>query len=295
VRSSPATSAPRSRRSPCPRTCSSVAETSSFQLEDTLAFRPDVGALINLGTDHVDRHGTVAAYHAAKLQMFARQTASDVAVVPDGLAVGGEARRVRFGGAATADMRLRDGALWWHDERLMALDDIRLRGPHNVQNAMVAAAVALSLGADPREGLATFGGVEHRLEEVATVGGVAYVNDSKATNVESALVALRSFPSGVRLILGGRGKGQDFALLAAEIAARCSSVHLIGEDGPRIGAAVGAGHDDGDLERAVDHATALAGPGDVVLLSPACASFDQFADFEARGAAFKALVRRIAA
>jgi UDP-N-acetylmuramoylalanine--D-glutamate ligase len=128
------------------------------------------------------------------------------------------------------------------------------------------------------------------LEEVATRGGVLYVNDSKATNVESTLVALRAFPSGVHLILGGRGKGQDFAPLRGPVAAACASVHLVGEDAEPIRAAVGAGDVDGDLERAVDHARRLAGPGDVVLLSPACASFDQYPDFEARGEHFRRIV-----
>jgi UDP-N-acetylmuramoylalanine--D-glutamate ligase len=172
----------------------------------------------------------------------------------------------------------------------MGVDEIRLRGTHNVQNAMVAGAVALARGVEPRPGLATFAGVPHRLEEVATHDGVLFVNDSKATNVESTLVALRSFPSGVHLILGGRGKGQDFGPLAPEIAARCASVHLIGEDAERIGAAVAAGDVDADLERAVAHARSLARAGDVVLLSPACASYDQYADFEERGEHFRRIV-----
>jgi UDP-N-acetylmuramoylalanine--D-glutamate ligase len=274
-----------------------VAETSSFQLEDTLAFAPDVAALINLGEDHLDRHGTLDAYRAAKLQAFARQTSEQVAVIPDGLAVGGEARRIRFGGAETADLRLRDGALWWRGERLVGVDEIRLRGAHNVQNAMVASAVALALGVGREgivSGLRSFAGVPHRLEEVATHDGVLFVNDSKATNVESTIVALRSFPSGVRLILGGRGKGQDFTPLAPLVAERAASVHLVGEDAERIGDALReSGAEvfaDGDLARAVEHARSLAAPGDVVLLSPACASYDQFEDFEARGEAFRRIV-----
>ena len=267
-----------------------VAETSSFQLEDTLAFAPDVAALINITPDHLDRHGTFEAYREAKLQAFARQTADQLAVLPDGFTAPGHARRIRFGGAETADLRLRDATLWWEGERLIGLDEIRLRGPHNVQNAMVAAAVALGQGVDPREGLRTFAGVPHRLEEVGTHDGVLFVNDSKATNVDSTLVALRSFPSGVRLILGGRGKGQDFTPLRALVGERCASVHLIGEDGPRIGEQVGGGFGDQDLERAVDHARSLARPGDVVLLSPACASFDQYPDFEARGDHFRRIV-----
>jgi UDP-N-acetylmuramoylalanine--D-glutamate ligase len=271
-----------------------VAEASSFQLEDTLAFAPDAAVLLNLTADHLDRHGTFEAYRRAKLQAFARQGPEQLAVLPDGFSAPGRARRVRFGGQPTADMRLHDARLVWEGEPLIATEDIRLRGPHNLQNAMAAAAVALArgIGRDAvLDALRTFAGVAHRLEEVATHDGVLYVNDSKATNVDSTLVALRSFPSGVRLILGGRGKGQDFRPLAGEIARRCASVHLIGEDAGRIADAIGdAPHHDGDLERAVAHARELARPGDVVLLSPACASFDQFADFEARGEAFRRIV-----
>jgi len=266
-----------------------IAETSSFQLEDTIAFAPETAALINLGRDHLDRHGTFEAYRDAKLQAFARQTPDQTAVFPDGMSVPGDARRIAFGGAETADLRLHGGALTWRGERVIGIDEIRLRGPHNVQNAMVAAAVALSRGIDPVPGLTTFAGVPHRLEEVATRDGVLYVNDSKATNVESTIVALRAFPSGVHLILGGRGKGQDFGPLRAAVAG-CRSVHLIGEDAERIGEALGGGDRDGDLETAVAHARRLAEPGDVVLLSPACASFDQYPDFEARGDHFRRIV-----
>jgi UDP-N-acetylmuramoylalanine--D-glutamate ligase len=275
-----------------PRDTLVIAETSSFQLEDTVAFAPEVAALINLGSDHLDRHGSIDAYRAAKLRVFAHQTSGQIAVMPDGLAAPGSGRRVRFGGADTADLRLRGGALWWHGERLLDVDQIRLRGPHNVQNAMAAASVALSHGVDwdaVIAGLASFAGVPHRLEEVATRDDVLYVNDSKATNVESTLVALRAFPSGVHLILGGRGKGQDFAPLREPVAAACASVHLIGEDAEPLREAVG-GDVDGDLERAVDHARRLARPGEVVLLSPACASFDQYPDFEARGEHFRRIV-----
>jgi UDP-N-acetylmuramoylalanine--D-glutamate ligase len=272
-----------------------VAEASSFQLEDTIAFAPDVAALINLTEDHLDRHGTFAAYREAKMQAFARQRPDQVAVLPDGFSAPGEARRIRFGGAETADLRLAGGALWWRGERLLGVEELRLRGAHNVQNAMVAAAVAHALGAGREgivSGLRTFAGVAHRLEEVAERDGVLYVNDSKATNVDSTIVALRSFPSGVRLILGGRGKGQDFTPLRALVAERCASVHLIGEDGGRIADAIGGGERDGDLERAVEHARRLARPGDVVLLSPACASYDQYEDFEARGEHFRRLASR---
>jgi UDP-N-acetylmuramoylalanine--D-glutamate ligase len=255
-----------------------VCEVSSFQLEDVLAFAPEAAVLLNLQPDHLDRHGTLEAYRAAKLALFARQRPEDVAVAPADLAVPGAARRVE-------PLEIRDGALWHEGERL----EVRLRGPHNLANAASAAAVALARGVDPRAGLATFAGVEHRLEEVARIGGVLYVNDSKATNAASTLVALASFASPVHVILGGRGKGQDFGGLGAAVRASGARAYLIGEAAPELAEVVG-GQVAGDLEQAVALAGGAAAPGDVVLLSPACASFDQFADFEARGRAFKELV-----
>ncbi|MBW3653388.1 MAG: UDP-N-acetylmuramoyl-L-alanine--D-glutamate ligase [Actinobacteria bacterium] len=270
-----------------------VCEASSFQLEDTLRFAPEGAVLLNLEPDHLDRHGTLEDYRAAKLQVFARQGNDDVAVAPVGLAVadlGGCARRVPFGPGGELDDRA--GHLWWDDEPLIAHDEIRLRGAHNRANAAAAAAIALARGIDRdavRAGLRTFAGVEHRLEEVARTGGVLFVNDSKATNVASTLVALASFPSDVRvhLILGGQGKGQSFAPLRG----RAHRTYLIGEDAERIGREAG-GEQCGDLATAVARARAAAAPGDVVLLSPGCASFDQFTDFEARGRAFRGLVAR---
>jgi UDP-N-acetylmuramoylalanine--D-glutamate ligase len=266
-----------------------VCETSSFQLEDALEFSPEGAALLNLQPDHLDRHGTFADYLSAKLRVFARQGNDDVAVAPVGLEVddlGGCARRVTFGPGGELDDRA--GFLWWDDEPLIAHDEIRLRGAHNRSNAAAAAAIALARGIDVdavRSALRSFSGVEHRLEAVASIAGVLYVNDSKATNVASTLVALASFESPVHLILGGVGKGQDFTALRG----RAHRTYLIGEDAPRLASEVG-GERCGDLETAVARARAAAGEGEIVLLSPACASFDQFADFEARGRAFKALV-----
>ena len=190
------------------------------------------------------------------------------------------------------------GELWWDDEPLIGVGELRLRGAHNRENAMAAAAVCLARGVDldaVRDGLRTFAGVEHRLEEVATVDGVLYVNDSKATNVDSTLVALQSFAgTPVHLILGGRGKGQDFAPLRDPVAAGCAGVYLIGEAAPALRDVLGdAARDCGDLEPRSPPPARPRRPGEVVLLSPACASFDQFDDFEARGRAFKELVRQI--
>jgi UDP-N-acetylmuramoylalanine--D-glutamate ligase len=270
-----------------------VCELSSFQLEDTVAFAPEGAVLLNVAPDHLDRHGTFDAYLAAKLQVFARQGNDDVAVAPVGLGVedlGGCARRVCFGTGGELDDRA--GQLWWDDQPLIAHDEIRLRGAHNRANAAAAAAIALARGIEPdavRAALRSFAGVEHRLEEVATIGGVLYVNDSKATNVDSTLVALASFDQPIHLILGGGGKGQDFEPLR-EPASHCAGVYLIGRDGPAIGREIGTGIECGDLATAVERARAAAQPGEVVLLSPACESYDQFDDYEHRGRAFKELV-----
>lgn len=273
-----------------------VAELSSFQLEDTEAFTPEAAVLLNLSADHVDRHGTFAAYAEAKLNAFRRQRPEDVAVAPVGQALPGAARRVTFGPGGDLDER--EGALWWQGERLLGTDELRLPGAHNRANAAAAAAVALARGlpaAAVIAGLRSFAGVAHRLETIGEHGGVRYVNDSKATNVASTLVALDAFPGvGIHLILGGRGKGQDFSALRAPIAASCRASYVIGEDAERIAAALeGLAVERCDtLERAVARARAAAVPGELVLLSPACASYDQFLDFEARGQRFRALVEQ---
>jgi UDP-N-acetylmuramoylalanine--D-glutamate ligase len=277
-----------------------VCEASSFQLEDTLAFAPEAAVLLNLDSDHLDRHGSLQAYHQAKLKVFAHQGNDDVAVAPEGLDVedlGGCARRVCFGDSPEAELSLRAGTLWWDAEPLLRTEELALRGPHNVRNAMAAAAVALARGLDVeavRAGLRTFAGVPHRLEEVAVRDGITYVNDSKATNVAAALVALASFEVPVHAILGGRGKGESYAPLRDAVAAHCAGVYLIGEEAPALAAALdGAAPatQAGDLERAVAAARAAARPGEVILLAPACASYDQFENFEVRGKAFAELAR----
>ena len=280
-----------------------VCEASSYQLEDTLSFAPAAAVLLNITPDHLDRHGTLEAYRAAKLEAFRRQRPGDVAVAPTALAplLPGEGRRVTFGPAAEeATVALRDdGTISWRGEPLLAAEQIGIPGAHNRENAMAAAAVALARGIDPdavRAGLRSFGGVAHRLEPVRERDGVAYVNDSKATNVDATAVALRSYPAGsVHLIAGGVTKGQEFAPLAPLVAERCASVQLIGEGAEEIGAALAAAgvplHDARDMEGALAAARAAARPGQVVLLSPACASFDQYPNFEARGDHFRRLVQ----
>jgi UDP-N-acetylmuramoylalanine--D-glutamate ligase len=279
-----------------------VCEASSFQLEDTEAFAPDAAVLLNLAEDHLDRHGSFDAYRAAKLRVFAAQPPEALAVAPADLVgdVGGAAERITFGPGG--DMEHRDGALHWRGQTLMEAGEIRLRGAHNRENAMATAAVCLARGlpaAAVREALATFTGVPHRMEEVGRVDGVLYVNDSKATNVASAVVAVESFPpKTVHAILGGRGKGSDYTPLATALAGRAKAAYLVGEAAPeiRVGLAVAGDlvvHDCGDLDHAVAAARAAAAPGDVVLLSPACASYDQYRSFEERGDHFRSLVARL--
>lgn len=297
-----------------------VCEASSFQLEDAISFAPEVAVLLNVAPDHLDRHGTMAAYTEAKLRIFANQREQDVAVLPDDVdlpPVPGSARQVRFGGRPDSELRLLDGRLRWRGESLLGVEEVGIPGRHNLQNAMAAAAACLARGLDPeavRAGLRSFGGVAHRLELVAERGGVRFVNDSKATNLASTLMALEAMAPApvtaalaganeqasassrtIHLILGGQGKGQDFAPLAAAVARTCRSVYLIGEDASLIATALTGIEPPvehaGTLERAVSLSRERAREGEVVLLSPACASFDQFADFEARGERFRELVR----
>jgi UDP-N-acetylmuramoylalanine--D-glutamate ligase len=278
-----------------------VCEASSFQLEDTLAFAPDAAVLLNLQEDHLDRHGTFADYRAAKLALFAHLPAGTLAVVPAGLALedaGGVGQRISFG--ADGDLVHRDGTLSWRGEALIDAGEIRLRGPHNRENAMAAAAVCLARGLDReavREGLMTFAGVPHRLEEIATIGGVTYVNDSKATNVASAEVGIRSFQRGVHLIAGGSEKHSDFTPLAVPVKERCAAVYTIGQTAPRIEEALRSTAvpilDCRTLASAFDAASRAARPGDVVLLSPGCASYDQYRSYEERGDHFRRLVENL--
>jgi len=283
-----------------------VCEASSFQLEDAIAFAPHAAVLLNLAPDHLDRHGDMRSYMAAKLRLFANQGPGDFAVLPsagiDLAAVPGRAVRLTFGSGAGGDMRYDGEWLSWRGQPLLARSAIRLRGAHNVENSMAAAAAALVCGLPAQAvvaALASFQGVAHRLEEVATIDGVLFINDSKGTNVASTLVALRSFdPGTVHVILGGRGKGEDFGALREAVAAHARAIYLIGESALEIAAALSEPADRagiplmiaGRLDRAVAAARAAARAGDVVLLSPAATSFDQFGDYEARGESFRALV-----
>jgi UDP-N-acetylmuramoylalanine--D-glutamate ligase len=257
-----------------------VCEVSSFQAEDAPEFAPDIGVLLNLTPDHLDRHGSFEAYQAAKLSMFSRQTPDQVAIAPAWIELPGAGRRLELG------------------ELPLPASEVRLRGSHNLENALAASTAAQAAGLPPEaiaEALRSFAGVPHRMEEVATVDGVLYVNDSKATNVSSAVRGIESFFSGVHAILGGSLKGGGFEGLREIVAERCRACYLIGEAAQRLAADLAQSgvplRDCGDLETAFAAARAGAEPGEVVLLSPACASYDQFTDYEERGERFRELVR----
>jgi UDP-N-acetylmuramoylalanine--D-glutamate ligase len=253
-----------------------VCELSSFQLEDVQTLACDVAVLLNLEPDHLDRHGTYEAYRAAKLRIFER---ARIAVVPRGLGLPG----IEFSG----------------DDPLPS--EPLIPGAHNRENAAAATAAARAAGIEDAaiaEALRTFPGVPHRLELVRELDGVRYVNDSKATNTAAARRAVAAYDAPLRLILGGSLKGEDFGPFARALPRSVRSIYLIGEATQLLAEALDAAGRtyarDGDLPHALAHARAEAEPGDIVLLSPATASFDQFDDFEDRGDTFRALVERLA-
>src|SRR5712692_338400 len=295
-----------------PRPVLVVCEVSSFQLETTDAFQPRVAAVLNITPDHLDRHGSLTAYVDAKARIFANQTPADCTIVnADDEAAEALARRTRARVVwfsrhrpASHGVFVRDGwvaaTLNGHVEEICPVAEIFLRGAHNVENVLAAAACALWAGLAPeaiRRAIGRFRAVAHRIEFVRDRRGVQYYNDSKGTNVASTLKALESFSERILLIAGGKGKGQDFEPLATAARGRVGHAFLIGEDAPKLAAAFkGASIPVArcpSLEAAVEAAGQLAMPGDVVLLSPACASFDMFDSFEHRGDVFKKLVERL--
>jgi UDP-N-acetylmuramoylalanine--D-glutamate ligase len=285
-----------------------VCECSSFQLEDTVAFAPECAVFLNLAPDHLDRHRDLESYLGAKLRIFANQGNDDVAVYNaddpfiGNVDLGGCARRIAFchGAAPDCEVAVAEGTIFYDGEPLIAVDELGLFGEHNAANAMAAAAAALAMGIDReavRDGLRSFAGVPHRLEQVAEIAGVRFVNDSKATNVASATVGIRAFDGGVHAILGGSEKDEPFTPLIDPIRERVSACYLIGATTERmareLAPVIEAGvelHRCESLERAVERAAAVAEPGEVVLLSPACASFDAFENFEQRGDRFREIV-----
>lgn len=287
-----------------------VVELSSLQLELIETFRPNIGVFLNLTPDHLDRHHTLKAYGGAKARLFENQTANDFAIlnaddpgttpyapprpqlvwfsrkqrVAEGAFVRGEEIVFRRGGV---------------EEPVVKRGDIPLAGAHNLENVLAAVAATRIAGADTAaiaKGVCNFAGVEHRLEFVVEVGGVRYYNDSKATNVDATLKALEAFPGRILVILGGKDKGSDYTVLQKTLREKAILALLIGAAAEKIekqiAGSVAIEHA-GTLERAVEIASHAAQAGDVVLLAPACASFDQFQNYEHRGRAFKELVSQL--
>ncbi|HPC83517.1 MAG TPA: UDP-N-acetylmuramoyl-L-alanine--D-glutamate ligase [Thermoanaerobaculaceae bacterium] len=283
-----------------------VLELSSFQLEGCTTLRPRVGALLNLSPDHLDRHATTASYLAAKARLFARQRPDDWAVLNrDDAPLRGlstPSQQVFFSLTdRTAEAHLAGGELVLDGVPLLPRGELPLLGDHNVANALAAALAAARMGVPPdaiAKALASFSGLPHRHQQVAAARGVRFVDDSKGTNIGATAAGLAGYPPGsIHLILGGLGKGQNFRELAPAVEGRVARAYLIGSAAEEIATAL-AGVVScemcGTLAAAVEKAFALARPGDTVLLSPACASFDQFANYADRGEQFARLARAVA-
>jgi UDP-N-acetylmuramoylalanine--D-glutamate ligase len=287
-----------------------VAELSSFQLEAVDRLHVSVAVILNITPDHLDRYPSMEEYAEAKANILRNQNPGDTAILnADDPRVAAFAARTaarillfRVDGELPQGLFLRGESLIYRDgqgqeQLLLQRDDIPLPGAHNLENVLAALAVGLVCGIDPasmRETVRSFQAVEHRLERVAEIEGVQFYNDSKATNVDAAIKSLASFTSGVTVILGGKDKGGDFAPLVPYVAAHCRHVILIGAAAEKIAQALegnGPLYHSSTLEEAVALAFRLTEPGGIVLLAPACASFDMFENYEHRGRVFKQAVR----
>jgi UDP-N-acetylmuramoylalanine--D-glutamate ligase len=289
-----------------------VLEVSSFQLETIHSFRPKVAVILNVTPDHLDRHRTFEAYVDAKARILENQQSADLAVLnaadPTCVAMAARTKAQVFWFSRQKEVQqgawVLDGNILFRDgaqqREIMLVSEIPLKGAHNLENVLAAVCAGALMGCAAekiRHAVREFKAVEHRLEYVATIRGVDYYNDSKATNVDAAVKALESFPANIHLILGGKDKGSDYTLLNDLLRQRVKRVYTIGAAAAKIESqikGVEVVHAD-TLENALRKANAVAEPGDVVLLAPACASFDQFKNYEQRGQVFKEIVRALSA
>jgi len=289
-----------------------VLEVSSFQLETIETFRPTIAVVLNVTPDHLDRHHSFENYAAAKARIFENQTAADFAVLnADDATCAAMATKTKgsihwFSRQHEVERGafVRDENIIWRDAKgeqsIMPVAEIALKGAHNVENVLAAVGAGMLSGVAPsdiRRAVVNFKAVEHRLEYLATVSGVAYYNDSKATNVDATIKALESFPGRIHLILGGKDKGSDYTVLNPLLAERVKRVYTIGAAARKIESQIKGVPvvSSGTIDNAVRQAHDFAADGDIVLLAPACASFDQFVSYEHRGRVFKDLVRQLAA
>jgi UDP-N-acetylmuramoylalanine--D-glutamate ligase len=290
-----------------------VLEISSFQLETIESFHPKISVILNITPDHLDRHGTFENYVAAKARIFENQTIDDSAVLnADDPACGDIGKGIKpqivwFSRKkeVTSGASVRGDEIVWKtfkgETKVLSVRDIPLKGAHNLENVLAAVCVGMLAGCAPeriREAVANFKAVEHRLEFVSRIHGVDYYNDSKATNVDATMKALESFPGNIHVILGGKDKGSDYSVLNDLLRQRVKRVYTIGAAAKKIEEQIAGAapieHCE-TLEKAVKFAAARALEGDVVVLAPACASFDQFENYEHRGRAFKEAVFELAA
>lgn len=290
-----------------------VLEVSSFQLETIQTFRPFLSAVLNITPDHLDRHRTLEAYVDAKARIFENQKDSDFCVLnaddPAANALTSRAKCpvVHFSRRTEVSVGtfVRQGKIFFRDgqteREVLPVAEITLQGAHNLENVLAAVCLASLAGCPAeiiRQAVRAFQAVEHRLEFVAEIAGVRYFNDSKATNVDATIKALESFPANIHLILGGKDKGSDYSVLNPLLRERVKRVYTIGTAAEKIQSQIQGSAEvvaAGTLETAVQRAAAAATPGDIVLLAPACASFDQFQSYEHRGKLFKEVVRALAA
>jgi len=289
-----------------------VLEVSSFQLETIQTFRPQIAVALNITPDHLDRHRTFAAYVEAKARIFENQTFADFSVLNADdptcvqLAQRSKAQVIWFSRKKEVSRGacILDGRIVFRDPRgqqeVMLVSEVPLKGAHNVENVLAAVCVGMLLDCKPdriREAVCNFKAVEHRIEFVAAVHGVEYYNDSKATNVDATIKALESFPANIHLILGGKDKDSDYTQLNHLLRERVKQVYTIGAAAEKIESQIGDAakiiHAE-TLQKAVKQAATSAQSGDVVLLAPACASFDQFRNYQHRGQVFKDTVRSLA-
>jgi UDP-N-acetylmuramoylalanine--D-glutamate ligase len=288
-----------------------VLEISSFQLETIQTFRPKIAVILNVTPDHLDRHRTFEVYVDAKARIFENQQDTDFAVLnaddPTCTAMGSRTRAQVLWFSRQNEVQqgawVRDGNIVFRDAKgqreIMQVSEVPLKGAHNLENVLAAVAAGVLMGCAPgkiRQAVLDFKAVEHRLEFVATIRGVDYYNDSKATNVDATIKALESFPANIHLILGGKDKGSDYTVLNELLRQRVKRVYTIGAAAAKIESQIKGPeivHAE-TLENAIRKAHATAQSGDVVLLAPACASFDQFKNYEHRGQTFKEIVRGLA-
>jgi len=288
-----------------------VLEVSSFQLETVQTFQPRIAVILNITPDHLDRHRTFEAYAGAKARIFENQQSDDFAVLnEDDPACVNLAKRVNaqlFWFSRQKEVQrgawLSGGRILFRDaarqQEIMLVADIPLKGAHNVENALAGVCVGMLVGSSPeriREAIRNFKAVEHRLEFVARIRNVDYYNDSKATNVDATIKALESFPANIHLILGGKDKGSDYSVLNDLLRKRVKRVYTIGAAAPKIESQIKEAADifhAETLEKAIRRAAQDAKPNDIVLLAPACASFDQFDSYEHRGKVFKDVVKSL--